>query len=304
MLGNFLKSLLGSRSNPVPAIAERSSPDQERLRLYQGALADARGGRLAEARAGCESALALDRDYSPALFLLAALNMPGEDYFGVLRRIHAHLRPRTYVEIGVERGESIRLVSPETRALGVDPQPQIPFAVAPNVRIFARASDEFFAQNDVRAELGGLPIDLAFIDGMHHFEFALRDFMNIEPLCTRESTILIHDVCPLDERTGARERVTGFWSGDIWRLVLLLRKHRPDLVVHSIATSPTGLAIVRNLDPQSRYIRDHLDELTEEYLAVDFAVLEGCKAERLALFPNDWTRIAALLDTRPSAPRT
>ena len=41
--------------------------------------------------------------------------------------------------------------------------------------LFPQTSDEFFARNDVGAELGGLPVDLAFIDGMHHFEFALRD---------------------------------------------------------------------------------------------------------------------------------
>ena len=35
---------------------------------------------------------------------------------------------------------------------------------------------------DVPALLGGRPLDMAFIDGMHRFEYALRDFINIEPL--------------------------------------------------------------------------------------------------------------------------
>jgi hypothetical protein len=131
---------------------------------------------------------------------------------------------------------------------------------------------------------------------MHHFEFALRDFMNTEALCAPSSTILIHDVYPIDERTAARERVTEFWSGDIWRLVLLLRRHRPDLAVHTIAAPPTGLALVRNLDPESSYIRDHLEELVRDYLGVEFSVLDGCKAEQLALVPNDWPQIRALLD--------
>jgi len=300
MLGTLLKNLLSPRAPVGPA---QSPVDDERLRRYEAALADAQMGRTSEAIAGCRSALELDPKYARAHFLLAALELPGEDYFRVLARIHAHLRPRTYVEIGVAKGESIRLVASETRALGVDPKPEIDFEVPANVKIFAQTSDDFFAQNDVRAELGGLPIDLAFIDGMHQFEYALRDLMNIEPLCTRDSTILVHDVYPLDERTAARERETNFWSGDIWRLILLLRKHRPDLVVHTIGTQPTGLAIIRNLDPQSRYIRDHLDELIEEYLAVDFGVLESGKAERLALFPNDWTQIAGLLDARSAAVR-
>jgi Methyltransferase domain len=221
----------------------------------------------------------------------------------MLERVHAHLRPRTYLEIGVSRGDSIRLAAPGTRAIGVDPEPEVVFPLGPNVSVVEETSDDFFAGRDVRAELGGLPVELAFIDGMHRFEFALRDFMNIEALCTPTSTILVHDVYPIDERTAARERVTGFWSGDIWRLVLLLRKHRPDLVVRTIAAPPTGLAVVRSLDPQSTYIRDRLDGLVAEYLAVDFRALASGKAEQLAVVPNDWSQVRALLDAPVSAGR-
>ena len=71
--------------------------------------------------------------------------------------------------------------------------------------------------------------------------------------------------------------------------------------MNTIGAPPTGLAVVRNLDPQSRHIRDRLDALIKEYLAVDFSVLNGCKADRLALFPNDWSRISGLLDASPVA---
>ena len=296
MLGNLLKGLWTSRQSPVPKGGARLAGEDERSRYYESARADAQAGRVQEAIAGCRAALEIDPDFKPAHFLLAAIDLPGEDYFRLLGRIHAHVRPRTYVEIGVAHGETLRIVDPATRTLGVDPNPRIHFELPPNVRIFAETSDDFFANHDVGAELGGLPLELAFIDGMHQFEFALRDFMNIEALCTPDSTILVHDVYPLDERTASRERATGFWSGDIWRLILLLRKYRPDLRVHTIAAHPTGLATIRNLDPRSRYIRDHLDELIDEYLGVDFGVLDGCKAERLALFPNDWPRIRDLLD--------
>jgi len=301
MLGDLLKSLRASR--PAAGGAAPATVEDGPSRRYNAALEDWRAGRVPEAIAGCKAALELAPGFLPAHALLAAIDLPGEDYFRVLARIHAHLKPRTYVEIGVATGASIRLAGSGTRTIGVDPEPRIEFELGPNMSIFAETSDGFFAGHDVRAELGGLPIDLAFIDGMHRFEFALRDFMNIEALCTPESTILVHDVYPLDERTAARDRVTDFWSGDIWRLVLLLRKHRPDLAVHTIGAVPTGLAMVRNLDPQSRYIRDHLDALIAEYLAVDFGVLHDRKAERLALFPNDWSRISALLDAPATAVR-
>jgi len=81
-------------------------------------------------------------------------------------------RPRTYAEIGVETGQSLRLVDPGTRALGVDPEPKIAFELPPNAQVFAQTSDDFFARSDLDALLGGQPIELALIDGMHHFENA------------------------------------------------------------------------------------------------------------------------------------
>ena len=247
------------------------------------------------ARECCETALALDPGLHPAHGFLASLNFPGPFYLEVIAMFHSHLRPRTYLEIGVETGQSIALARRETRAIGIDPEPKITQGLAPGTSIHATTSDEYFAAHDVRAEFGGLPIDLAFIDGMHQFEFALRDFINIERHCTSRSTILIHDCYPLSRHTAERERRTAFWSGDIWRLVLLLRKYRPDLSVKVIGTAPTGLGMVRGLDPDSRVLQEKYDAIVGEFLALDYSVLDADKPGMLALFPNDWERIKAIL---------
>ena len=227
--------------------------------------------------------------------LQAQIRFGGEHYLQVMARILDAVRPRTYVEIGVERGTSLRLVQAPTLAIGIDPEPKLAGPLAANQKVFAETSDAFFAARDPRAELGGLPIDLAFIDGMHQFEFALRDFANLERFCTRDSTILIDDCYPLNRETAERERRRDFWSGDIWRLIVLLKKYRPDLAIHVIATAPTGLAVVRRLDPDSRFLREHHDRLCREFLAVDYAFLEDDMAGKLNLFPNDWGKIRALL---------
>ena len=44
----------------------------------------------------------------------AARSFPGLDFYTVLGWIHQALRPRTYVEIGVLNGDSLRLVQPGT----------------------------------------------------------------------------------------------------------------------------------------------------------------------------------------------
>ncbi len=245
----------------------------------------------------CRDALAI-ADHEKARKLLATLELPGEDYFRVLERIHAHLRPRTYIEIGIWKGKSLRLARPETLALGVDPAPQLKAPPAPNVRLYSETSDQFFAQHDVIAELGGLRLELALIDGMHHFEYALRDFINLERIGEPQSIILVHDCYPLDVQSAQRERTTVFWSGDVWRMIVLLRKYRPDLAIHTIATPPTGLGMVSNLDPSSQVLATHFDAIVTEGMALDYAALERGKAGLLNLYPNVWQKIRQLIDSR------
>jgi hypothetical protein len=222
----------------------------------------------------------------PLMSLVAQLRMPGPDYFGVLKAIHADLRPRTYLEIGVSLGHSIVLAGPDTRAIGVDPAPKVQFPLSPRTTIHAETSDDFFSKNDVPGLLGG-PVELGFIDGMHWFEFALRDFLNMERLCTAQSTILIHDCYPLERRSAERERCTEFWSGDVWRLVLALKKYRPDLRIHTVAAAPTGLCVVRGLNPASTVLRDRYDAIVAECMALDFDVLATDQRATLNLTANN-----------------
>ncbi|HET7767006.1 MAG TPA: tetratricopeptide repeat protein [Burkholderiales bacterium] len=243
----------------------------------------------------CEATLALDPAFEPAHSVLAALTLRGPWYLDIMSMIHVHVHPRTYIEIGVESGQSLALALPETRAIGVDPEPKISVPLGPQMRVVAERSDDYFASHDVQAELGGLPIDLAFIDGMHQFEFALRDFMNLERLSSPTSTVLVHDCFPLSRLTAERDRRTTFWSGDIWRLILLLKRHRPDLAVDVIATAPTGLGVIRRLDPGSRVLHDRYQEIVREFLAIDYSALETDKRGMLGLFPNDWERIKTIL---------
>lgn len=235
------------------------------------------------------------RDLPPAGAVARPGEVGGEHYLAVLARIFERLKPRTYVEVGVFVGRSLQLARPPTLAIGIDPEPRLPVPPAANHRIFSETSDDFFARHDLRAEFDGLPVDLAFIDGMHHFECALRDFANLERACTRNSTILIHDCYPRDRATAERTQQQTFWSGDVWRIVVLLKKYRPDLAIDVVAAPPTGLGVVRNLDPDSRYLSEHHDRLCEEFLALDYSHLDRNKAQALNLAPNTPEKIRALL---------
>jgi tetratricopeptide (TPR) repeat protein len=112
---------------------------------FEAAVARWKLGEIDAARRECEAALGLAPDFYPAHDLLAKLNFPGAFYLDLLSMIHSHLRPRTYIEIGVAHGRSIALARPETRAIGVDPEPRVGVPLGPRTRIFAETSDRYFA---------------------------------------------------------------------------------------------------------------------------------------------------------------
>jgi len=259
------------------------------------ALGDAAGaGRHAR------RALELRPDTNSAHLLLATLELPGAHYLELLRHIHERLRPRTYFEIGVFTGRSIALVGPETDVIGIDPEPKLAAPPGPRTRILALTSDDYFARHDLTAEFGGRPVELALIDGMHNCEFALRDFANLERHCSPQGTVLIHDGHPVDEATSARERRTEFWTGDIWRTVLALRKYRPDLVVRTLASPPSGLTVVRGLDPGSRVLHERMAEIEADMLATPYSALGAAKSALLGVVPGDRATLDALLASSPA----
>ena len=213
--------------------------------------------------------------------------------------IHAHLQPSTYVEIGVAEGYSFTQTLPSTHAVGIDPHPKIE-SHRPGAEIFLLESDDFFATHDLRAVFDGQPVDIAFIDGMHHFECALRDFMNVERYCDDSSTIIVHDCNPIDRESSGRTGVPGYWSGDVWKLILCLKQYRPDLAISVVDCPPTGVGIVTGLDPTSTVLQDHYDEIYEAFIDLDYSVLAEEKEKKLNLVPNDWGLVQALLPPRRS----
>ena len=202
-------------------------------------------------------------DFPGAQAALASLRLPGPPYRDVLRRLHELLKPRTYLEVGVETGATLGLAHASLRAVGIDPSSKAlrPELVPANARVFHETSDDFFARRTRAQALGEHHIELAFIDGMHWFEYALRDFMNVEAWSQPSGVIVLHDCLPVFPLTASRERRTKFWVGDVWKVVQILSEFRPDLSVKVIATAPSGLCVVRRLDPGSSVLAQRFDEI-------------------------------------------
>jgi hypothetical protein len=182
-------------------------------------------------------------------------------HYEFLKALHDLLQPRNYLEIGVQNGHSLELAT--CPAFGVDPSPQR--AARMGETIFSMTSDEFFAQ-DVRGELSLPVIDLVYIDGMHLFEFALRDFIGAARLSNPTTVIVFDDVLPYNAAIAAREQPVGDWTGDVWKVIPIIEEY-VDCVDWLVDVSPTGALVVTRWDPEDiRYLADNYEHIMERYM--------------------------------------
>jgi hypothetical protein len=198
------------------------------------------------------------------------LSHGGVGYVEFLSEMARRLDARSYLEIGTSHGVSLAGITCDS--VSIDPAYRIDRnAIGAKKRafFFQMTSDAFFAAHDLAAFLPGGP-DLAFLDGLHRFEFVLRDFINTERHCHPRSIILLHDCLPTNERMAERTlridetepvETRTSWTGDVWRMLPILKKHRPDLRILMLDCPPTGLVACSRLDPGS-------DALARSYHAI------------------------------------
>src|ERR1700722_5023450 len=224
-----------------------------------------------------------------------SLKETGTHYIQFLQFLHDQLRPKTYFEIGTLTGNTLKLS--KCKSVAIDPKFSITGDVIGTkqaVHFIQDTSDSFFRASDPASLLGDL-IDVVFLDGMHIFEYLLRDFINTERFCKPNSIVLLHDCLPphpwnalrsaRDERRKATEN-PDWWTGDVWKIIPALRKYRPHLSIHVLDCAPTGLVIITNLDPTSSSLKDSYYAIVEEYVDLDLEAydfdgfVEECRIRR------------------------
>jgi hypothetical protein len=218
-----------------------------------------------------------------------------------LRELHNASANRNYLEIGVNDGRSLKLS--RVPSIAVDPAFKVVTEIRCDVHLVKATSDDFFARENPLAHLRGgrhpvrnlrrgrkpfgywrrTTLDLAFIDGMHLFEYALRDFINIEKHADWSSVIVFDDMLPRSIDEAARDRHTTAWTGDVYKVIEILGRYRPDLVTVLVDTQPTGQLVVFGADHSNTVLNDKYDEIIDEFKVPDpqkvpEAVLERVKA--------------------------
>jgi len=195
---------------------------------------------------------------------------PGPDYLVWLCEIHRLVKPARYLEIGVASGKSLCLVPPGTLVTAVDPDFQITHTIRCLASLYRMTSDAFFETEAAAAFAAGRSVDLAFLDGLHLLEQTLKDFVNTERYCRKDSAILLHDVWPVTAETASRERSTRFWVGDVWKMIPVLKRYRPSLSIRLFPAFPSGLALVTGLDPDSGVLAENFHAIVAEFVGKAF----------------------------------
>jgi len=202
------------------------------------------------------------------------LKHTGVEYLDFMATLSLNLSCRSYFEIGTDTGNSLKAFRCD--AVCIDPHFRVSQDVLEGRRrahFFQMTSDEFFEHYDLKTYLPR-GIDVALLDGLHHAEVLLREFINTERFCHDRSVILLHDCLPLNERMAERaQRVDEtedpatryWWTGDVWRLLPILRKYRPDLRVQQFDCPPTGLIACARLDPYSRVLSEQYQSILDEF---------------------------------------
>lgn len=162
------------------------------------------------------------------------------------------LGARCYLEIGVNYGHTFRDVDIEYKT-GVDPKFRFDFNVmqSDKTRLLELTSDQFFLITPRTCKS-----DIIFIDGLHVFEQALRDFTNSLVFSHDNTVWIIDDVIPndiyssirsYDETLKLRALVGNddlSWHGDVYKVVHFIHDFFPSLNYRTINTHGNYQTIV------------------------------------------------------------
>src|SRR3546814_311945 len=180
------------------------------------------------------------------------------DRLYVIQTLIKRWKFKNYLEIGVFTGHVFFRV-PGYSKVAVDPD----FAFGPARKLgkslmnpgnffnryFQKSSDEFFSR-DAPLMYAKKPLDIALVDGMHEYSYALRDIENSLRFLSADGVVIVHDCNPTQaehacsfEEYQARE-YSGIWNGDVWKAILYLRSQRNDLRV-MVLDCDHGIGIIR-----------------------------------------------------------
>lgn len=226
------------------------------------------------------------------------------DRLALIQLLMKKKKLRNYLEIGVFNGHIFFRIKSDFK-IAVDPEFRFDalrkagkILLNPTNlynRYYRKPSDDFFRE-DAPALFSKNPINISLIDGMHEYDYALRDIENTVKYLSPNGVIIVHDCNPLTAESACsfaewKERdFRGTWNGDVWKAILHIRSLRKDLNAFVLDTDH-GLGVIvkkpanRAPDLQTGPIPDFSPQEIKE---LSFAEFDRHRKEWLDLRPEDY----------------
>lgn len=209
------------------------------------------------------------QQYDMGLYFQAQDN----DYLEFLSVLHEKVYDG-YFEIGTRTGSSLTLS--QSPSIAIDPfflLESNPVGNKDFCLMFQETSDSFF-QNSM-PKLSGIKCQLAFIDGMHLFEYALKEFINLFEVSSEQALFLFHDPIPWTFEMATRNYKSiqrhQAWTGDIWKLVPILIEAGMRDHLSILTASPSGLlAIFSPKQQMVENLKNNYDKICSKWRDVEF----------------------------------
>lgn len=168
------------------------------------------------------------------------------DRYEFLTELHKIVKPRRYLEIGVQTGASLTLAREAETAVGVDPDMGNLSHDCTFATLVETTSDEFFAaEPDFTGPDGESWLDLVFIDGLHHAEQVWRDLYNAATVAHPDTVYVLDDVLPRNQVEASRDMCPGDWTGDVWKVYAGLSNMGGVTLKLLVDTFPTGVLVIK-----------------------------------------------------------
>jgi predicted O-methyltransferase YrrM len=190
-----------------------------------------RRGKTRELRKRLRTAPDFEARFALAQDVFAPGPAQNEQEIAAFLEFAARHRPRVVCEIGTQDGGNLFLLGAHLTTVdllvGIDLHVRHKALLR---RVLDRRRPPVFVEGSsyaertaarVRRALGGLPIDLLFIDGDHSYGGAVRDYLIYGPLVRDGGLIAFHDIVPDGRRGGAPSDA---YAGDIPVLWLELKR--------------------------------------------------------------------------------
>lgn len=137
-------------------------------------------------------------------------------------------------------------------------------------KYFEKTSDAFF-QDDAPSLLDNKKFDIALIDGMHEYEYALRDVENTLKYLSPNGVIVMHDCNPKTKLSASsfadwkQREFSGTWNGDVWKVILHMQSLRND-VNSFVLDCDHGLGIITWGAPEKKmnFTKEQISSLSYE----------------------------------------